>query len=596
MRRATLIVLVVLVGGLALLLRQRARDLADPERQGFDHALLAGLAADDVMALRIDHLERASQVKLERDAQGTWYMTEPVAYPAEPSVLRQILTELERARGPLEPAPALAELGLAPPKIVLEAFVPEGGALRARRVELGANDVDPRLVLARVPGHAASAPGADGAVLRVSRALFSAVDHPADGFRLTRITPVRGDRVISLRRRGATAVEEHGVVDLDLDAVLESGGWRRVDPPRAALHPVAMGLLARAAAELRADRFVDDSPDDLAPYGLDPPAMHVEIEDDFGQRAVLHFGFAPEEADVPFVDRRWFAKRAEAPYVFGVSWQNARTLAQPANLLYDDQILRAFRTDVVRVELEAEGRRVVVERAEERWSVAEGETRFPADPGRVEDLLAALEQTRIGDAPPDVAFAPEDPPRRITVTTTGDVRWGGDFGGPARNPADGAAGVAFRRFGDDLVGLVADDVARLTSLRPEDLRTWDLHKLVERDVARIAVSRGEQSLSYAHREDDWFAEDDSAAVAPLVGALFDHLLHPVAVEWLAPEGAEMLADACEIRLTTTAGADVELTIGRAADGAVEARTPDGRRALLREGDAILADLLRLFAG
>ncbi len=517
-----------------------------------------------------------------------------MAYPADPAVVRQVLNELARARGPLEPRPELAALGLAPPRIVHEVSESAAGALRTRRVELGGIDVDARLVLARVPAHPAAEPGAEAGVLRVSRSLLTAVDHPADGFRQSRVTPVRGDRVISLRRRGAVVIDELGLVELELDAVLEPSGWRRVDPPRVALHPVAIGLLARAAAELRADRFVDDSPDDLAAYGLDPPALSVELEDEFGQSAELHFGFPPTEADVPFVDRIWLAQRAGAPHVFGVAWQNVRTLAQPASLLYDDQILRAFRDDVLRVELEALGRSVTLERVDDGWWVMAEGRRFPADAGRVEDLLAGLERARIGDYPAQLAFVPEDPPRKLMVTARGDVLWGGEFGGPGHDPATGAAGQVFRRFGDEVAGLVAEDVALLAEARPADLRGRDVHRLAERDVTRISLRHGERALTYFHHEDDWLPEGVTLPVPRELGTLFDHLLHPVAVDWLAPEGAEPLADACEVRLRAAAGGEVVMTIGRAA-GAVECRTPDGRRALLREGAAILADLLRLFA-
>ena len=592
MRPATLVLLALVVVGLALALRQRARRLVDPDRPAYDHALLEGLDPGKVSALRIEHLDRGDQVTLERDDRGTWYLTDPVAYPAEHAFVAQILTDLARARGPLEPSPDLAALGLAPPSIVLEVTEGSGAGARTRRVELGGIDVDPRLVLARVPGHPAAGEER-AAVLRVTRSLHTALDHHSDTYRQARITPVRGDRVVSLRRRGAVRLEGEGLVDLDLDALLEPGGWRRVDPPRVALQPVAVGLLARAAAEMRAEKFVDDSPADLAPYGLDAPAIRVEIEDDLGQSAALRVGFPAQDADLPFESRRWVALREGSPHVFAVGWRGARTLAQPAHLLYDDQILRAFRADVLSVELEAGGRSVALARETGRWWVSTGGgRRFPAEEARVEDVLATLEQARLGDYPPGIAFEPEDPPRRLRIVTSGDVVWGGELGGPGKDPATGAVGVVFRRFGDDVAGLVEERVARLTEVDPESLRERDVHDVPEREVAGLSLRLGERTLAYVHREDDWYPQGVALAVPPRVGALFERLLHPVALEWLDPETAEPLADACEVVLSGPSIGTLRFTIGRAGER-VECRTPDGRRALLRSGDEILDGLLEL---
>jgi hypothetical protein len=113
-----------------------------------------------VRAIRIDNLERSVQVKLERDAAGRWFLTDPVPYPALAALVRTLLTTLETARG--EPAREVDvhEVGLDPPRAVVECVLGGAGGERTIRVELGGEDVVPDRIFARVPGHPGPRPRA----------------------------------------------------------------------------------------------------------------------------------------------------------------------------------------------------------------------------------------------------------------------------------------------------------------------------------------------------------------------------------------------------------------------------------------------------
>jgi len=103
--KRTLLVLIFLVAGLAYLRLQRARETARGGPELAEFPLCPGLEVERVRALRVDHLERSFQVKFERDAAGRWFLTDPVSYPAQSSLVRTLLASLEGARG--EPAPFL---------------------------------------------------------------------------------------------------------------------------------------------------------------------------------------------------------------------------------------------------------------------------------------------------------------------------------------------------------------------------------------------------------------------------------------------------------------------------------------------------------
>src|SRR5262245_85384 len=118
--RRTLLALVLLVLALGWLWARKEREILQGGPRTEEVALCPGLEVELVRAIRIDHLERGVQVKLERDAQGRWFLTDPVAYPAMHGLVRTLLTTLMTARA--EPAREVdaKEVGLDPPQAVVE--------------------------------------------------------------------------------------------------------------------------------------------------------------------------------------------------------------------------------------------------------------------------------------------------------------------------------------------------------------------------------------------------------------------------------------------------------------------------------------------
>jgi hypothetical protein len=108
----TLLVLVALFLVLGVLWLRREREIVLGPAVAAEYPLCPGLASHAVKSVRIDHLERSFQMKLERDAAGRWFLTDPVAYPAHDVRVRTLLSALENARA--EPAPEAdpAQVGL----------------------------------------------------------------------------------------------------------------------------------------------------------------------------------------------------------------------------------------------------------------------------------------------------------------------------------------------------------------------------------------------------------------------------------------------------------------------------------------------------
>lgn len=593
---AVLLMLVLLLGGLWLAEQREAlrggSDLAE-------YALLPGFEAARVSAIRVDHLERSFQLAFERDQAGRWFLTDPVAYPAQSGLVRALLATLETARA--EPAPEAdpTQVGLSPPQVVLTIEQHEEGAAAATRtrLELGTLDLDPARIYARVPGHPAAAAGA-GDVFRTTRVLANTLERYPDDYRDRKATSLSAQDVVSVRRTGQVFQASEGRrIDLAFDALLGPDGWKRAAPV-VSLDPSAMGLFARAATELGIERFVDDSPQELAPWGLEPPAFTLVLDALTGSDVELLFGHRSTDPDVPVGELTWYAMRKGYPHVWEVRTRDVELLTQPAELFYDQLVVRVLRSDVARLELVGAGARRVLARAGEGWQVWEGGAEpapeapaTPGNPAAIEEALGLLERVQLAEHLAGEAFEPTDPPSSFALVLHNGARLGGALGRATRDPKSGAQGRQFLRDGDEVVALIDDAVLELCVRELADFRSRRVHQLQESMVRMLELEAHGRSFAFVNDGDNRWAPRGQAIRAPeaFLQSL-DGLLNLGARRWLAvaPEATPELV----VRLTPVQGQPRRFTFARAADGSHVYLGEDGQVAEI--DGALVERLLTLF--
>ncbi|NOT29245.1 MAG: DUF4340 domain-containing protein [Planctomycetes bacterium] len=604
MAKGTLLGLVALFALLAFLWLQKEKEVARGGPELAEYPLCPDLSSERVRALRVDHLERGLQLKFERDAAGRWFMTDPLAYPAQSALVRMLLQSLESARGAPAPEVELEEVGLEPPLVVLELIQVEDVGERTLRVELGALDHDPALVYARVPGHPnATAGGSD--VFRTTRSLTTTLDRNPDDYRERRATGLGAEDVISIRRQGQVQrVADGALEDLAFDALDTPDGWKRATPPAVSLDPSAVGLLVRGACELSAQRFVDDSPRDLARWGLAAPAFTLELEALASGPVVLEFG-SPELVEPrPLSEVVWFCQRRGFAHVWEVRARDIELLASPASLFFDQLVVRALRSDVTRLELEGGGARRVLTRERKDWrvhEVAASETvpagaaevgpSQPGNPAAIEEALALLEKVQLAEHLPGELFEPSNPPLGFTLVLKDGTLQGGALGRPTRDPASGAQGLQFLRLGDEVVALIDASVSALC-LRPLDaFRSRKLHQIQESEVRALELEHAGKTYVFVNTGDNvWQPKGQSIQAPPDFVQSLDGLLNLGAVRWLdaAPPHEIVLA----VLVRPTQGDPYRFIFARAREGTTLCLVGSE---LVAEVDAALVErLLELF--
>lgn len=557
LRSVFLLALAVLVLG-SLVWWQKGRESA-PGATGV-RELAPGLQREAITALRVDSLERGFQMRLALDPEVGWRLTDPIAYAADPALVSQLLDALT-----LQPAEPWqgdpATLGLSRPRAVLEVEQRVGAGTRTRRIELGAADVDQDHVFLRV----------DGELVRASSALATVLDLPLPEWRdravLPPLTPLL---VLALERTGTLTTERGASIDLTLSALRERG-WKATAPYVASLGPEAIGTLLSSLCSLRVNRFEDDAPGPLEVYGLEPPQFRVQLTTLRGETHALRFARQPNS-------ERYLCAREGFPHVFSINPESMAWVTAPFEALVDLELARVPRERVERVRLRSDGRETVLERKGFGWTVSASGGSGPqlapqkADGERVLDLLGKLERARVSELLPGVAFQPEPAPLALSVEFEDEAR-GGELGSEHASTR-GTEGLLFRRPGDTIVGLVPLELAEWARTDPLALRSAELHKVAELDIAQVQAAAGWAQVRRVWGRDErgrWIPEGSSAEALDFA-RIVDQLMTVRAARLLDPgevlEGLRPIAVALLDRGGTTRAAfALQLVSGTVEDPA-----------------------------
>jgi hypothetical protein len=329
-----------------------------PEPAAPDGGVPTAFASDEVVALR---LERPGEtVELRRGA--TWQIVVPRDLPADADAVRGLVSRLAEL-GPLRvvgPATDLAQHGLAPPRVRLEARLRDG---RVRTVALGAAEPFGGGAFARLD------PG--GPVVVIANETATGLDR--------RLHDLRDRRLVRRSLKDATRVRLlAGETRVDL-ARTESGEWS-VGGNAPADDFAVRGLLS-TLSDLRAVRYLAEGGVDLGAHGLDRPDGRVSVE--IGEETV-RIAFARR------LDGSLAAAVEGGTKVAEVGEAVWRSVARSPGAWRAPRALKFERDQVLSIRVSRPGELVLLERGPgDRWEIL-APSAAAASPAAVRRLLVGL--------------------------------------------------------------------------------------------------------------------------------------------------------------------------------------------------------------
>jgi len=222
------------------------------------------------------------------------------------------------------------------------------------------------------------------------------------------------DKLLSVDKEAITGVT---LVYPDREIELQKGdkGWRVVRPVEAAADEAAVKGVLAMVVDAEVQRTLDETPQDLASFGLDKPNVVVRLTAKDATPPPIAVGKNTA------IGGKTYVRKGDEPKLYLTTTAIQTGLNKQVKDLRDKQLLSFQDADVTRVDIRrASGDATTLTRGDgDSWTVAPDQL---ADATEVRSYLASLRAARAtdfpDDAPQDVAHYGLDAPR-ITVTVTG---------------------------------------------------------------------------------------------------------------------------------------------------------------------------------
>jgi hypothetical protein len=475
------------------------------EVKGGEQRKAAEEAAQRIFQLSKDAIEAVAitrgneTVKLARDAAEGWVLVAPVRAKADQRSVEEVLDGLvegKRDKVIAEQATDLADFGLKEPSMVVEAAVKD--AATPTVLQFGARTPTMTGYYARE--------GEQPKVLMVPASLQTKFDKDVFSLRdktLLTLEPAQVKRVEVRHGDRLIAVESEG-----------DQGWKMVEPLEAKADKAKVNDFVSAVNGARVKEFLDDAPQDLAKYGLNPPRWRLTffVGDDRAEKSVL---IGDEDTTKSGIN----VKRGATEAVFLVENKLLEKLPKEASDWRDRAIMAFKRDSVERLEIRDDAS--VVEVAcvdncgkipDDRWQLKQP-LEAKADAVKVRTLLRSLEELKakgfVAEQSPDLApYGLDHPSAQIHV-------WRKDVSTPVTalfGREDPDTGGRFLKLAERPAVYAIDikDAADLLKTAPE-LRDLKLLAFKARDIRKIELSQPDATVVLEGDGETWSQVKPSTA-------------------------------------------------------------------------------------
>src|SRR6266851_9263569 len=389
-RGRTILVLLILAAGLGAFFYYDTYSLG-PRREKAESAKGRIWTVEPKDVERVTVARKGETIRLQRTADGSWEMLEPIKTRGDRGAVDDMVTGLATARmdreidaNPAKPA----DFGLDPPEAEVKLEVK--GRAEPLVLRVGSKNPTGVWVYARE--------GGKPAVITLSESIARDATRPLADFR---------DRtVIAFDRRNVSGID----LDVNGDQIGvvadEPGKWRIVKPRALRADNDLIAEFLDKLEGAKAVEFVDDAPKSLQPYGLDKPSkvtVWVGRDKERAARTLLVGRPVPEKKGV-------YVKREGEPGVILTAEAVWTTFPKTVAALRDKMVVSYAADKLTKIEL-AHGRGgITLEKDGTGWKLTAPEA-LKADSAAVTGLLWKIRDLR---ALGFLAETPAEAPRFLT--------------------------------------------------------------------------------------------------------------------------------------------------------------------------------------
>lgn len=302
------------------------------------------------------------------------------------------------------------------------------------------------------------------------------------------------------------------------ETVLEkaNGKWQLTAPKPYPADQDAANQLVASVANVSGDRVVEDKASNLSAYGLNAPALEVDITGKGGKVSKLEIG-----DDTP-TNSGSYAMVQGDPRVFTVASYVKTGVDKSANDLRDKRLLAFDQDKVSRVELIAKKQDIEFGRDKDQWQIVKPKP-LRADGVQVDEMLRKLK-----DAKMDLSLSDEDAKKAVAAFAAGMPVATVKLTDPS-----GTQQIEVRKDKDDYyaksssmpgVFKVTADVGMGVDKSLDDFRSKKLFDFGFNDPNKIDMHVNGKTYAFQKGGDDWFSNGkklDSTSVQSFLDKLRD---------------------------------------------------------------------------
>jgi hypothetical protein len=339
-----------------------------------------------------------------------------------------------------------------------------------------------------------------------------------------------------------------------------AGQWHITSPAPLAADQSAVTSLLGTFSSLNSERLVEDKASNLAPYGLDPPKLEVDLTEKQNKTQKLMLG-----DDTP-AGNAIYAKLDGEPRVFTIPSYDKTSIDKSANDLRDKRLLTVDSNKISQVDLVAKKQEMAFGRNKDEWQIVKPKP-LRADSSEVDDLVRALTDAKMELDPSDdpkknaSLFAAATPVATAKVTAE-----------------SGTQELQVRKSKDDYyakssvvegIYKVPVTLGQAVDKNLEDFRNKKLFDLGSDDPSKIELRDESKTYFLTRSGEDWWSGSAKKMDAGTVQELIDKIRDLSASKFVDSGFAAPLID---ITVTSNDGKRVEkVAVSKSGDNYIAKR-------------------------